>query len=82
MHFHCGADHLSAQVVLFGIRDHSVHSVNSVGLLWHANHEAHVEEQQRSGEKEAIQQIERSTNSREQIAGVFYAGAALNDGFG
>jgi hypothetical protein len=50
----------------------SVLSVQSVvkffnGLSRHANHESQVEKQQRRGEKETIQKIERAADSREQI---------------
>src|SRR5881396_1910694 len=50
--------------------------------LCDVDHEAHVEKQQRRGEKQAVQQIECATNSWEQIARVLYVGAALDNGFG
>jgi hypothetical protein len=46
------------------------------------DYESHVEKQQRRGEKQAVQQVQRSTNSREQIPRILYAGAALDNRFG
>ena len=82
MHSHHRADDLPTQIVLFRVRDYSVHFVNSVEPLRDVDHEAHIEKQQGRGEKQAVQQIERAANSWEQIARVFYTGAALDNGFG
>src|SRR5207245_7704831 len=49
--------------------------------LRHANHQSQVEEQQRRGEKQTVQEIERAADSREQIPRVLYVRAALDDGF-
>ena len=50
--------------------------------LRHADDEAQIEKQQRRGKKQAVHEIERAANSRKQIARIFYAGAALDNGFG
>ena len=45
----------------------------------HPNYQSHVEEQQRRGEEQTVQKVQRAANPREQVARIFYVGAALND---
>src|SRR2546425_9188869 len=52
----------------------SVHS-----WLRHPNHQSQVEKQQRRGEKQTIQKVERAANSGEQIPRVLYVSAAFDD---
>src|SRR5207247_7501648 len=83
MHFHRRADDLATNVVTFLFLLHSDHSVNSVSnsFLGHPNDQSEIKEQQRRGEKQTVQEIERAANSREQIARILYVRAALDDGF-
>ena len=60
--------------------------VSSLSVLhpWlrHPNDQSEIKEQQRRGEEQTVQKIERAANSREQISRVFYVSAALDNGFG
>ena len=47
----------------------------------HPNYQSHVEEQQRRGEEQTVQKIERAADSGEQISRILYVRAALNDRF-
>ena len=48
----------------------------------HANDQPQIKKQQRRGEEQAVDQIERAANSRQHVAGILHAGAALDDRFG
>lgn len=83
----------SREKILFGhcclsIRVYSRHSRANLLLfvfirvyLWlrHPNYQSEIEKQQRRGEKETIQKVERAADSREQIPRVLDASAALDD---
>jgi hypothetical protein len=65
--------------ILFRCFFDCVHSVNSVRLLRHPNDESQIEKQERRGEKQTVQKVQRAANSRQQIARILYVGAALDD---
>jgi len=64
------------------IRGQCLSSLVSIRVDWwlsDVDHQAQVEKQQRRGEKQTVQKIERAANSREQISRVLYVSAALDD---
>src|SRR4030095_640986 len=47
--------------------------------LRYPNHQSQIEEQKRCGKEQTIQKVECTANSRQQISGVLYICAALDD---
>src|SRR5205807_10132751 len=50
--------------------------------LRHPNHKAQIKKQERRGEEEAVDQIERSADPRQEIPGILDPGAAFEDRLG